>query len=1005
MKLIRWLLLSGAVLAAPAFADSELGYGPAPAWATLEPVVVKPKPDDAAAVEFLLLDSQLRLDPNGLETVVHYAARLNNAQALSGGNLAVAWDPAFDTATINSVKIRRGNETIDPLAKGQKFTILRREQGLEQQTLDGRLTATLQTEGLQIGDVIEMTQTIVHRDPTLKGHVEAAMAFAYPSRFETARLRIVVPTSVTVRQRTTGGLAPAVAVKAGRDTVYQWNLSPLEPDKPAENSPDRFRTGIGFEMTDYRSWADLAAMFVPLFETAAKIAPTSPLMAEIERIRAASPDPKVRAAAALALVEGQVRYVNIALGVGGLVPVGADTTWQRRFGDCKAKTALLTAILRALEIDATPVLVNTVLGDGLDQRLPKVTEFNHVLVRSVIGGREYWLDGTRMGDVTLDSLEVPGFRWGLPIGPDAKLLPIVQTPLSQPSSEKIILTDATNGVSGPVPTTLELVLRGDAALVRNMMLTSVEGARRDALLKQQMENMLDRFVVSKVTWTHDPLTQTMRLRAEGAQTLNISGSTYWSETPSLGYKADFRRTSPRDPDAPIKVDFPLYERTAQTLILPKTISVSYPLRPSDISAKVAGMEYKRTVTRKGAAVTVDTSSRSLVPEITIAEARAAEPELRKLDNDYFRFNLPVTIQPTNEEVAKLAGTLPKTADEYMMAAVKFMNDDKPGQAIALLDKAVALSPASFNVRFMRASLRASRGEEGLALADLETALKLNPLDPNARGMHAGMMLRQGNRVAAVADAQALVPADNGRAQLVRAQILSQADRVPEALAALELALSYDPDPLTHVFRANIMPIADRNARRKEIDAAMKLNPRDPVVLVALASLARELGDFDQQLTLLDKAFLQMPDNLAIRGQRAIALFQSGRTSEAGKEFDALAAKDLSANEWNNQCWYKAVANTELTRALADCDKAIAQEDRPEYRDSRAFVLLRLGKFDEAIKDYDQALAAREFPQALFGRAVAYARLGRKVESDTDMAKAVKLDSSVARKFAGYGVAL
>ena len=179
MKEFKWLLASMSALGAPALADSQLSYGPVPAWTTLQPVVVKPVSPDAAAVELLLLDTQYRLDPQGIETVVHYAARLNNAQALAGGNLTVVWDPVFDSATVNAVKVIRGSATIDPLALGQKFTILRREQGLEQQTLDGRLTASLQIEGLRIGDVVELTQTIVHRDPTLKGHVEASTAFGY----------------------------------------------------------------------------------------------------------------------------------------------------------------------------------------------------------------------------------------------------------------------------------------------------------------------------------------------------------------------------------------------------------------------------------------------------------------------------------------------------------------------------------------------------------------------------------------------------------------------------------------------------------------------------------------------------------------------------------------------------------------------------------------------------------------------------------------------------------
>ena len=66
--------------------------------------------------------------------------------------------------------------------------------------------------------------------------------------------------------------------------------------------------------------------------------------------------------AALALVQDQVRYVFLGMNEGALVPADAEETWTRRFGDCKGKSALLVALLRALDIDAEPVAVNALAG-------------------------------------------------------------------------------------------------------------------------------------------------------------------------------------------------------------------------------------------------------------------------------------------------------------------------------------------------------------------------------------------------------------------------------------------------------------------------------------------------------------------------------------------------------------------------------------------------------------------------------------------------------------------
>ena len=104
---------------------------------------------------------------------------------------------------------------------------------------------------------------------------------------------------------------------------------------------------------------------------AARVPAQGPLRNEVERIREASQDPVARAEAALKLVQGRIRYVALQMGQGGLVPADAETTWSRRYGDCKGKTALLLALLAELGIEAVPVIVNNSgSDDGLDARLP-----------------------------------------------------------------------------------------------------------------------------------------------------------------------------------------------------------------------------------------------------------------------------------------------------------------------------------------------------------------------------------------------------------------------------------------------------------------------------------------------------------------------------------------------------------------------------------------------------------------------------------------------------------
>src|SRR3546814_8269245 len=97
-----------------------------------------------------------------------------------------------------------------------------------------------------------------------------------------------------------------------------------------------------------------------------------------------------RASAALKLVQRDVRYIYVGLGNGNLTPATAEETCQRRYGDCKGKTALLMALLARLGIEAEAVLANNSGGDeGLDGQLPNPGMCDHVLVRARIRSDEH----------------------------------------------------------------------------------------------------------------------------------------------------------------------------------------------------------------------------------------------------------------------------------------------------------------------------------------------------------------------------------------------------------------------------------------------------------------------------------------------------------------------------------------------------------------------------------------------------------------------------------------
>ena len=1000
----RWAWALVFLLASPTQAADELAFGPVPPWVAAQPVPAAAASSDAA-VTFLIFDNQAKLEPGMAASYSHYAVRINNSQGLAAGNIVASWNPAFDKLTVHRVMIRRGDQQIDVLGKGQKFTVIRREQDLEQQMLNGQLTATLQPEGLQVGDIMEVETSIIHRDPTLGDHMELNGSFNFPMRVELASLRFIAPAKLTIRSRLTGDLKAPIVTEKGGENISTWTMSPLVPQTGPAFAPPRYANSRSVEFTDFQSWNDLAALFVPLFERASQIPGDSALRPEIERIRAASPDPAKRAELALQLVEEKVRYVSLALGIGGLVPASANETWRRRFGDCKAKTALLIGLLRELDIQAVPILVNTGSGDGLNERLPMVDLFDHVIVRAEVAGKTYWLDSTRTGDVSLTTLDVPFYHWGLPVVHNSSLVSIKPEPRTRPDMETLIRTDASAGASKPAPTVLDIIMRGDLALVQNNLMSGLDPSFRDQVMRKQLQDPLDRFEIDKVSGAYDAATKTYRLHGEGRQTLDLNAGIYWTEVPSPGYEADFARSGTRNRDAPVQINYPSFNRTMQVITLPKDRVSRTTFKVAPIATTVAGVEYHRTVTNEGGVVTIDATSRSLVPEISYAEALSAQNRLRDLDDDNIWIRFSDSTPVAAEDVKQLIGHDAKSADDYFQASLKFMNSEKPAEALGALDKAIEMAPRRNEFRTMRAQLRMGAGDLDGARDDALESLKSDPKSASTRGLLATIYMQKGDSEAAYAQAKSLEKVDNAAAQLTLGRILVSIGRPNEALAAYDRALSFEKDPLTHFYRAMALPAADKQARTRELESALKLSPSDPVALSGLAELASQLGDHARALQLLDQAFLKSPDNIGIRNLRAIEMQLAGKADAARKEFDAIAAKDLTATELNQLCWAKALSNVALERALDECDRSLAKAESFATHDSKAMVLYRQSRFDEAIKEFGIAIADNPQAASLYGRALAFARKGDKAKSDADAAQARKLQPDIDRTYAYYGLGL
>ena len=117
-------------------------------------------------------------------------------------------------------------------------------------------------------------------------------------------------------------------------------------------------------------------------------------------------------------VVAQTRYVGLEFGIHGYKPYRVDQVLSRRFGDCKDKASLLTAMLASVGVDARLVLLRMRRLGRIPETPASLAVFNHAIV--YVPDLDLWLDGTAAYTGTR---ELPGEDRGAsvlvvnPVGP------------------------------------------------------------------------------------------------------------------------------------------------------------------------------------------------------------------------------------------------------------------------------------------------------------------------------------------------------------------------------------------------------------------------------------------------------------------------------------------------------------------------------------------------------------------------------------------------------------
>ena len=291
------------------------------------------------------------------------------------------------------------------------------------------------------------------------------------------------------------------------------------------------------------------------------------------------------------------------------------------------------------------------------------------------------------------------------------------------------------------------------------------------------------------------------------------------------------------------------------------------------------------------------------------------------------------------------------------------------QALALIDRAVALVPSYPPTIRARASVRLATHDFAGAEADARAVLRKAPDDATALAVLGDAALelgRLGDAEAAYDQLAAVSPGPWLDVRRARLAYVSGEPGLAVQLAARSLAAAPHDDPESigfyeYAFGEFARLAGDAESARSGFEAALAARPGDLGALVGLARVEAAAGDGDGAIALLRKAaaIAPQPETLALLGDLLAA---RGDDGAAGDQFATVRLTGelsrLAGTLYDRQLVAFELDHGGASEAMLAAARAsfTARPDAAGH-DLVAWALHRLGREEEAAKESDAARAS------------------------------------------------
>ena len=193
---------------------------------------------------------------------------------------------------------------------------------------------------------------------------------------------------VNGRGMTGGRIDDSASARSGV-TRYLFRYAQSSADPVEPNMVSYVDYAPQFSASSFKSYADVAKAYQD--RARPKASTTPEIAAHARKVIGDAVTEQEKVKRLYVWVSRNIRYLGVFAGSGGYVPHSAQSILRARYGDCKDHATLLEALLRAVGIESSQVLINSDKSYKLPE-IPSAAVFDHVI--TYVPSLDLFLDST-----------------------------------------------------------------------------------------------------------------------------------------------------------------------------------------------------------------------------------------------------------------------------------------------------------------------------------------------------------------------------------------------------------------------------------------------------------------------------------------------------------------------------------------------------------------------------------------------------------------------------------